>query len=245
MSATDPVNFGEKAAPPVAIVTGASSGIGHACAVQLSRAGYRVVLAARTLATLAAARATLTDDRHVTRACDISDPPQARELIERTVREFGRIDVLINAAGTAPVRAVEATTPEITRSVFALNAEAPANLIHFAWPALMATGRGVIVNISSMASIDPFDGFYTYAASKAALNMLSYVANREGSPRGVHCYVLCPGAVETPMLRAIVPASVLPPSRTLATDDIATVALQCIRGERMADAGKPILLPSP
>ena len=202
-------------------------------------------MAARTLVNLRDAYSELVGEDHVIHPCDVSDPAQARELIDRTIRELGRIDVLVNAAGVAPVKPIESTTPEITRAALALNTEAPANLIHFAWPTLLLQRDGVIVNISSMATFNPFNGFFAYAASKAALNMLSFVTNAEGSPHEVHCYVICPGAVETPMLRSIVSPAALPTAQTLSPDDVANVVMQCVRRERTADAGRPILLPSP
>ncbi len=229
----------------MAIVTGASSGIGRACAVRLAEAGHRVVLVSRRRESLDAVLATLPGGGHVVHPCDVADPIAARRLIDRVIAELGRVDVLVNSAGVAPVRSVGESTPDLTRSVLALNTEAPANLLHFAWPIMTRQGRAVVVNISSLASIDPFDGFFAYAASKAALNLLTLVADREGSPHGVRCYAICPGAVETPMLRAIVSSDALPTSQTLPPDAIAEVVMQCVRGERLAEAGRPIVVASP
>lgn len=230
-----------------AIVTGAGSGIGRAVAVALAGSGYSVALLGRRVEALRET-ADLCGEADVVTIlpCDVADAGQLSEAIKSVHERHGRIDVLVNCAGVARVRPIARTTPDVVSEALATNAGAIANAIHCVWPIITrqepdANGRrGVIVNISSMAAIDPYPGFFAYAASKAAANMLSVVADREGKRAGVRCFCLCPGAVETAMLRSSFDEKTVPRERALSPDDVAAVVMQCVRGERDGEAGGAI-----
>lgn len=228
----------------VAIVTGAGSGIGRETARMLAARGFALALVGRTASKLEALRAELAGES-LAIACDQSDSERAEACVDRTLERFGRLDVLVNNAGIAPLVPIAATTDEVLEEVFFANTFGPAYLIRRAWPIFVRQGGGRVVNVSTMGAIDPFDGFFAYAASKSALDSFTRSIANEGRTHGIRGFSVNPGAVETPLLRSIVGPEILPTSRTLAPTDVAAVVVACACGERDADNGKAILLPSP
>jgi len=110
---------------------------------------------------------------------------------------------------------------------------------------LAQQGGGFVGNVSSMAAFDPFPGFAAYAPAKAAVNMLTLVTAREGAAWGVAALAVAPGAVETPMLRGLFDASVIPPGKTLDPADVAAVLTAAALGQRDFISGSVVELPSP
>lgn len=236
----------EPSQSPVSIVTGASSGIGLAAARRFAAAGHHVVLVGRTESTLNAAADSLDAPAGATTiAANIGDPDQARAIVGHIVDDLGRIDVLVNNAGAAPLFPIDETTDEVLDHTFRVNALGPAALISEAWPTLKAQRSGRIVNVSSMATADPFPGFFAYAASKAALNLMTRSCAIEGAEFGILAFAVAPGAVETPMLRGLFDESVIPTQNCLDPDDVATVIADCALGRRDHDSGTIIWLPNP
>jgi NAD(P)-dependent dehydrogenase (short-subunit alcohol dehydrogenase family) len=234
-------------AASVAIVTGAGSGIGRGAAGLLAAAGWRVALVGRGRAALervARDAGSSAAERTLVLARDVGRPDDARAIVVETVARWGRLDALVSNAGTAPVRDIEATDEALLAEVFAVNAFGPALAIARAWPTFVRQRSGVIVNVSSMAAVDPFPGFFVYAASKAAVASLVRSAAREGAAIGVRAYAVAPGAVETPMLRAIVSEDDLPRSATLDPAGVARVIVECVLGHRPEPSGSTILMPS-
>lgn len=232
---------------PVAIVTGAGSGIGRAVTCLLAAAGWRVALVGRGRAALdrvAQETGSSATERMLVLAKDVSRPADARAIVDETVARWGRLDAIVNNAGTAPLCDVAATDEALLAQVFAVNAFGPAIIVARAWPIFDRQRSGVIVNVSSMAAVDPFPGFFVYAASKAAVASLVRSVAREGATIGVRAYAVAPGAVETPMLRAIVSAKELPPSATLEPEAVARVIVDCILGRRAEPSGSTIEMPS-
>jgi NAD(P)-dependent dehydrogenase (short-subunit alcohol dehydrogenase family) len=228
----------------VAIVTGAGSGIGCEVVRQLAERGFALALVGRTASKLEAMRAELPGET-LAIACDQSDSERAEACVDRTLERFGRLDALINNAGIAPVVPIAETTQQILEAVFFANTFGPASLIRRAWPIFVRQGSGRIVNVSTIGTIDPFDGFFAYAASKSALDSFTRSIANEGRPHGIRGFSVNPGAVETPLLRSIIGPEALPTSRTLAPAVVAAVIVACACGERDGDNGRTILLPSP
>jgi meso-butanediol dehydrogenase/(S,S)-butanediol dehydrogenase/diacetyl reductase len=228
---------------PVAIITGAGSGVGRAVATMLAENGHALALAGRTESKLAETASSLATESLCVPA-DVAKEEDIDALIDRTVERFGRIDVLVNNAGYAPGATIAKTTGRIVRDCLAVNAFGPTYAIARAWPHLAKRG-GCIVNISSIATEDPFPVLYAYAAAKASNNVLAKAAAAEGKARGVRAFTVAPGAIETDMLRSLFPESALPKNQTLAPEDVARVVVDCILGRRDADNGTTILLPSP
>ena len=228
----------------IAIVTGAGSGIGRAVAVQLGEAGYCVVLISRNREKLEQT-AELVDGETFIYPADVSDPDAVTMLIEDVLASFGRIDALVHVAGFAEVVPIEQITPEHWRQTVDVNLTAAVLLTAAVWPTFKQKRSGVVVNVSSMASIDPFPGFSTYAAAKIGLNMFTQCTAREGEPIGVKAVTVAPGAVETPMLRSMFDEKMIPKDKTLKPDAIAEVICGCVTGERYFKNGETIALPSP
>jgi NAD(P)-dependent dehydrogenase (short-subunit alcohol dehydrogenase family) len=234
----------------VAIITGAGAGIGRAVAVELAREGYALVLFGRTRETLSQTAGLCGDAPVETVGGDVADPEQCRRLIARAVERFGRLDVLINNAGTAMVRGVAESSPDVLRTTFGVNTIGPAVLMHYAWPVFReqferAGVGGCVVNVSSVAALDPFPGFFAYGASKAALDSLTLSAAREGTAIGTRVFSVNPGAVETELLRSAFDTAAVPLEETMSPASIARVILDCIRGAHDAHAGRPLpVLPS-
>jgi meso-butanediol dehydrogenase/(S,S)-butanediol dehydrogenase/diacetyl reductase len=222
----------------VAIVTGAGSGIGYATALELSRRGFTIVLVGRTPVKLQAAAKEIGHDS-LAIVADVTRDADA--IIQKTLAKFGRINVLVNNAGFAPAASIEQTTPKIWHEVMETNLSAVFYLCRAAWSALTKNG-GAIVNISSMAARDPFAGFLAYGAAKAGLNTFGLSLAREGEPHGVRVYTIAPGAVETPMLRAIVSTEQLPADQTLSPAEVASVVGQCVSGESSYASGEVVWL---
>ncbi len=227
---------------PVALVTGASSGIGRAIAYQLADAGYRVALASRTQSKLQEVAEHIGTDRCFVHACDVGDFDQATKLVENVVEHFGRLDVLVNNAGTAFLKPIARTTAEQWRQTVDVNLTAVLATTRAAWRTFKKQEAGTIVNISSMASKDPFPGLGVYGAAKVGVNMLTLVAAREGKDKGIVAVCIAPGAVETDLLRSMFNESMVPESAALEPDEVAQLAVACIRGQRKYKSGDTIFI---
>lgn len=232
----------------VAVVTGAASGIGRAVSILLARKKWRLVLAGRTADRLREVEGEVTgacDGAHGHSAVittDMGDPAQAQRLIAGAIERFGRIDALVNNAGHAALLPIEQSDPAVIRRAFDVNAIGPASAIHFAWPHFARQKGGCIVNVSTMGTIDPFAGFFAYASSKAALNVMAASCAKEGEAIGVRAFAVAPGAVETEMLRGLFGHASLPASACLSPEEVASVIVQCIEGSRDGQNGRVIFM---
>ena len=177
----------------VILITGASRGIGAACAAEFRRGGARLALTGRSSEHLA----KVAHSGDLVAAGDITDAQFRAELIRQTVDRFGRIDILVNNAGAglyAPSWQVEEGQ---LRALFELNLFAPIALIGLVAPAMRAQRSGVIVNISSIAGRVTLPWFTLYSASKYALSSLSDGLRMELKRDGIHTMTVCPGYVRT------------------------------------------------
>jgi NAD(P)-dependent dehydrogenase (short-subunit alcohol dehydrogenase family) len=224
----------------VALITGAGRGIGRAAAHELGRLGYRLALVARTESDLRetqrAARDAIVIPGDVTRHEFVST------AVANAVETFGRLDAVIHCAGLAPVLSVEETTPQRWQEVIDTNLSAAFRLARAAWPIFKKQRGGVIVNLSSMASRDPFPGFAAYGAAKAGVNLLGLALAREGQEHGIRVHTLVLGAVETAMFRAIRTEEQHPRDLTLAPEDVARTIGLCVCGDLRFTSGETIVL---
>ena len=228
----------------VTIVTGASSGVGLATARRLAARGGALVLAARRAGPLEAAAAGL-DAETLAAPTDMGDGASVDALADRALERFGRIDAIVNNAGTAPLVPIAETSWDLLQRTLAVNAAGPVRLIARAWPAFVRAGAGRVVNVSSVATLDPFPGFLAYGASKGALEIATKCVNNARSEPGapdVRAFTVCPGAVETPMLRSIADEAALPPSACLDPDDVARVIVECLEGGRDGESSSRIVV---
>lgn len=232
---------------PVAIVTGAGSGVGEAVARGLAAAGYRLALVARTRASLERVADAIAPDSPrdaLVLDLDLAETDNASRMVDRTVEHFGGLDALVNNAGVAPLIPIGKTPAGTIREAFDVNAVSPAIAIARAWPHLVRA-RGVIVNVSSMATQDPFPGFFAYASSKASLNLMALSCAKEGERVGIRAFAVAPGAIETAMLRRMFDERAIPPEKCLRPEEVARVVVDCVLGRHDDKSGQTILVPSP
>jgi short-subunit dehydrogenase len=183
--------------PQTAIVTGASRGIGPLIARALAKEGYDLVLASRSAGELEALAAELRSGgaRAVGVSADLTDA-RARELLVRTAeRELGEVDVLVNNAGGDPQREFDEMSWSENEAILQLNVLAPIHLAHLVLPAMLARGRGHIVNISSIAGRVGFPYTEAYAAAKDGLIGFTRVLRSDYRRRGVSASVVILGAI--------------------------------------------------
>jgi short-subunit dehydrogenase len=200
----------------VCVVTGASSGIGAATARLLAAMGARVVLAARRTDRLEALAAELPNALSVT--TDVTVPEQVERLVARAVEAHGRIDVLVNNAGQGLHVPVADLDPSDFRAVFELNVVAPLVATEAVLPLMRAQSRGAIVNVSSATSLRVFPGLGGYAATKAALNMLSQIARLELRGSGITVSVVYPSVTATEFHRRLRAGQLASGARTIVPD---------------------------
>lgn len=231
---------------PVSIVTGAGSGIGAATARMLAARGHAVVLVGRRVEPLEEVRASMAEPtRHLVMPADVADSGLAADIVDRTVEAYGRIDALVLAAGTAPRASIEETTEELLEEAFFVNAFGKAFFIVRAWPVFKRQRAGRVVVVSTLGTLDPFPGFFAYAASKSAADSFVRSIRAEGKAIGVKAFAVNPGCVETAMLRRNFPEHVIPREKALPPEAIAEVIVACACGERDGDNGKVIPVHSP
>ncbi len=244
---------------PVAFITGAGSGIGRAIAIQLAAHQFRLALVGRRLDALEETGQIITEasstgdspSSWIAISADITDPDQIADAITATDERFSRLDVLINNAGFAPLATPDESDPELIRVVFEINALAPTWAVAAVWPIFQRQGSGCVVNISSMATQDPFPGLFAYAAAKGSVNVLAKACVASGQVftesggSGVRAFAIAPGAVETDMLRSILTEDQLPKDATLSPEAVAEVVCQCVLGKCDDQIGQTIPIPSP
>jgi NAD(P)-dependent dehydrogenase (short-subunit alcohol dehydrogenase family) len=193
----------------VAIVTGASKGLGLAVARELARAGISLAIDARGAEALAAAERELSQlGPVVALAGDVSEGAHVHRLVEAAETRFGRIDLVVNNASTigrSPLPELAALSPATFDRVFTTNVYAPLHLIQHALPIMRRNGGGTIVNISSDAAVEAYAGWGGYGAAKAALEHMSRILAVELDGSGVGVIVADPGDMDTELHRAAVP----------------------------------------
>lgn len=182
-----------------AIITGASSGIGRALAIQLAARGWGTFLLARRAALLEELASSLRPKApSFVVTADLADPDQTQSAIDEILGYDIRLSLLINNAGFGLYRPLLAHNPAEQRRLMEVNYFAPSRLIASFLPHMLAYGDGHIINILSMsAKMGPW-GHSGYAASKAALRALGESLEAEYGPRGVHTSGVFPGLVATP-----------------------------------------------
>jgi NAD(P)-dependent dehydrogenase (short-subunit alcohol dehydrogenase family) len=184
----------------IAIVTGASSGIGRAAAELLARRGARVMMFARSEEKLAA---IASDQERLTYiAGDVADDSALERLFRETEQRLGPCQILVNNAGVIDPSPVTEMAPGIWERTFAVNVRAAFMATRRALPAMIEHRRGAIVNVSSISGVigpEKFPGFTAYCASKAALIAFTEAVAVEVKEHGVRVNCVSPGSVDTPM----------------------------------------------
>lgn len=187
----------------VALVTGAASGIGQACALSLARSGYQIAVSYRSRAEDAKALVNELDgDGHAIFYCDVTDAAQANQLVQQVIQHYGQIDVLVNAAGQFTRQDVTDQDFEQWQQQWAacvqLNLTAPINLAFLVADNMIARRRGKIVNITSRGAFRGEPNAPAYGAAKSGLNSASQSLAQALGQYGIHVYAVAPGWTETP-----------------------------------------------
>jgi NAD(P)-dependent dehydrogenase (short-subunit alcohol dehydrogenase family) len=185
----------------VALVTGASSGIGRATAVRLARDGARLALVARDAARLGDVAAEIGGGAvAAVISADLMRIEERAAVLSRCLDRWDRLDILVNSAGIIGSGTLEATSRERWTEMLEINLLAPAELIRAALPHLEAT-HGCVVNLSSVAGLRAFPGVVAYSVSKAAVDQLTRCTALELAPRGIRVNAVDPGVVVTELHR--------------------------------------------
>ena len=253
---------------PVAIVTGASRGIGKQTCLRLAERGFRLALAARTEAPRAGTPGTLGQTLDELKAlgaeamgvrADMAIQEDLDQLVAQTLERSGRIDALVNNAAYTVGRTLFTHVPDLSRDQwekhFAVNVTAPLMLIQGCWRAMVAQGGGVIVNLTSGSSYPreldqgtnlegiPENG-PAYGSSKAAINQMSNLVAGEGAPHRIAVIAVDPGTVLTETMELT-----LGPERASRSPAISThipasvIAYLCGAPDAMAYSGKIVRAP--
>lgn len=183
----------------VALVTGASSGIGAAIAIGFADAGWEVMAAGRDEGRLEEV-ADVSDNIAIWSG-ELSESEECDELVADTIDEFGSLDCLVNSAGILLRGDAVDTSDDDWRDTLSINLDVPFYLSRAAIPHLQKS-RGSIINLSSNWGLQAGERAVAYCTSKGALIMLTKAMAKDAAPAGVRVNAICPGGVDTPMLAA-------------------------------------------
>jgi len=191
-----------------ALVTGGSSGIGRATALQLAGAGAHVAILARGESALASVRAELAaaaprpEQRFAAIPCDVADAAQVDHAVAAAIAALGGLDLVVNNAGIAVAKRFEDTSQDEFDRVLDVNFFGAVRVVRAALPHLRAQGHGDIANVASLAGLLAVYGYSAYAPSKFALAAFSEVLRQELRPHGIRVTACFPPDTDTPQLAA-------------------------------------------
>lgn len=180
--------FSEK----VVVITGAGSGIGAAAAKRFASEGASVVLVGRTREKLENVLNTLPGSQHLIAQCDVGDPEQVKQLSEQVQRSFGRVDVLVNNAGSVVQGKIHEVSAEDWRKLMNTDLDGVFHCTHFFMPGLLKT-RGNVVNTSSVSGLGGDWGMSVYNAAKGAVTNFTRALAMDYGADGVRVNAICPG----------------------------------------------------
>jgi NAD(P)-dependent dehydrogenase (short-subunit alcohol dehydrogenase family) len=240
----------------VAIVTGASKGIGEAIARGLAACGARVVLSSRKQDSVAAVAQSIRDQggEAIAVAAHMGDVAAIWELVTRTGDKYGGIDIVVNNAATNPVFGpLLQNDVGVYEKIMSVNVKGPLELAKLAHPHMKRRGGGTIINISSVGGLRPEPLLGLYSVSKAALISLTKVMAQEWGRDGIRANAICPGLVRTKFSAALWQneqvckefVRALPLGRVAEPDEMVGLALflagpassYCTGGVYLADGG--------
>ena len=227
----------------VAIVTGGASGIGRATALLFASKGCQVMLADSDRQGGAAVLGELGrggTHRGAYQPVDVADAAQVETVVNETLARFGRLDILVNAAGIYPTFASLLDTPEAAwDQVMSVNLKGSFLFCKCAIPAMLKAGGGAIVNLSSIAALRGTSYSVPYGVAKAGVIQLTRATAAQYGPRGIRTNCIAPGLVDTPMSRKSTGSAEefdryvqrIPAGRAGTVDDIAALALFLVAGD--------------
>ncbi len=190
----------------VTIITGASKGIGEACAYEMGKAGAKIVISSRNEASLAEVAQRFENEGITVAffACNTGNEAEIRALCAFAVEKFGTIDIVVNNAATNPVFGpIEDTEIRSFDKIMDVNVKGPFLLATLALPYMKANGSGSIINISSVEGTSPSEGLGIYGVSKAALIQLTKSLAMEWGKYNIRVNAICPGLIQTKFSEAL------------------------------------------
>lgn len=221
----------------VALITGASRGIGRSIALLLGQSGVNLAVNARTEESLSVLKEDLNSYGIDVLICpgDLQDPITPSIIIKKTINHFGRLDILINNAGIALAKPLIETTVEEWDTMMAVNARAPFLLTKEAIPYLKRSDIATIINISSVVGTKGYINQGAYTASKHALMGFTKVLAQEVFQDGIRVHVISPGGVATSMVALTRPD--IDPETLISPEEIAEIVFFLIthRGNAVID----------
>ncbi|HEY6565597.1 MAG TPA: SDR family oxidoreductase [Pirellulaceae bacterium] len=232
----------ESGANRVCAITGGSSGIGIATARGFVARGAAVAICGRDAGKLARAEDEILSEAPGARvlrvACDLCVEGAGARFIEHVREAFGRLDVLVNNAGYAHVAPIATLEDAAFQRLMRLNTHAIFETVRAAWPLLKRSTSATIVNVSSLAAVDPLPGFAVYGATKAWVEAFTRALGQEGAADGIVAFAVRPGAVETEMLRGLFPK--YPAKQALGPSEVADLICRLSEPEMRACSGAAI-----
>ncbi|BCS53763.1 SDR family NAD(P)-dependent oxidoreductase [Geobacter sp. SVR] len=190
----------------VVVITGAGSGIGRATALTCAGAGTVVAVCGRSMLPLRETASLVETAGGAARAyaVDVRETESVRKMVKAVVREFERIDVLVNNAGVIAAKPFLASSDQEWNEQIAINLTGTYNCCRAVLPSMVAAGEGVIVNISSVLGRIGIAGYAGYSASKFGVIGLTQSLADEYRGSGIRVYAVCPGGTDTPLHRSVV-----------------------------------------
>lgn len=229
-----------------ALITGASSGIGKATALEFAKAGIDIALVSRTTDKLAkvASEAQALGVNSKFYPLDLENVETVSENIQDIISDFGNIDILVNNAGIGYTGTLSQTSLSDWQRVIDLNLTSVFQCIMGVLPAMRDRGMGTIINVSSVAGKQAFAGWGAYCVSKAGLMALSQALSQEERPHGIRVTAICPGAVNTSIWDTDTVNADFDRSKMLSPEDVARSILYAAMLPKQAVVDELTLMPS-
>ena len=225
----------------VAIITGGGTGIGRAVALALAGAGVKVVVCGRRLAPLeqTVRDIDLLGGEAVAIQADVAQAGEVQQVVDRTVKQFGAVNILVKNAGISGGDYIHQHDIENWDRVMAVNLRGPFLFARSVLPLMRAQGGGHIINISSESGLEYYEGNGAYGVAKHALNALGEFIQRENQDHNIRLNTICPGMVITEMTEG---RPGLNQDKSLQGDDIAELVLWLLTRRKNIKIGRPILI---
>ncbi|MDR3198976.1 MAG: SDR family NAD(P)-dependent oxidoreductase [Planctomycetaceae bacterium] len=227
------------------LLTGASSGIGAALALELAKEGADLVLLARRENRLLEVAGQIREkfgnnNKIATVAGDITDPAIRQRVVQTALEELGGLDILINNAGAGATALIEATTQETLRRIFEVNFFAPLELTQLALPYLKRGDQPMVVNLGSIVGLRGVPHYGVYGAAKFAVSGISETMRAEFSRDGIDVLLVCPGTTQTEFFDVLYQSSSAP---DMPVHHAVTPEYVAIRVVRAMKKGKHKIIP--
>ncbi len=219
------------------VITGGTSGIGLACVKKFAAAGDVVVTCARSLFDFEKAVSDGSGNIRLV-PLDLRKPNAIARLIDFAVAEFQRIDVLVNNAAFVPKAPLSDLSEEDFQATVEVNLKPVFIGSQAAFRYFQLQGGGTIINMSSMAAVDPFPGFSLYGGCKAWIETFTQAIAAEGRDHGIFCAAIRAGAVETPLLRKVLPD--FPNEKAISPMAVADLIFATVNQRDFSISGKAI-----